>query len=863
MRPDTLYSLRKPVARLLAIALALLLLSAGYANAQEAASAEPAPVTEPPPEEKPTVDLTSRSQEALSALDKLKGDLDQLGNSENAEEALVQLRGKVDDLLPEGQTIDDLAENPAAMDGVAVRSRAVTIQSTTLIENLTDGAKRLEELQAETRALIAQWELIQEESTEMPEALKERVAGILSSAKETEAQINEKLNRVIELQDASMAVRNLITPIAQRIDSYGKSQQTQIFERNVDPIWLITTDHITRSSERSTRRIAGNFTRDFITWVETSEASIGGHLLLLPLLLFLLFKLRSVAETTSSALNRPVATAILIWMLLGVVVLAGSPQVVRLVFVMTAMLVATVVLLNFLPQRMRRGVLVFAAVAIIHEIFQGQPVVEPMPRVAYAIIDVVLIVLAWLGRGQETKQSFIDWGAPRSLINSAHNAVILTLGVAFIANVAGYVVLGKHLTQGIIDSIAVFLILFAGFSSISEIIQIVLGLHALDNFRSIAANRYRLRRVLKKPLVWLSLILWAWATLIAFRIDDWVIGSVQSVFQAEMSIGDVTLSLRGIFVFVFAIWLAVWTSRVVRAVLNQDVLPRMESAAGRAEHHLHDRTLLDHHDRPAAGRQLHGSGPVEPGLRGRRARRRHRFRPAERGQQLRLRPDPHLRGTHPGGRYGGGGHAHGPRDADRHSHQPGAHLQRLRGDRAERGSGFEPGGQLDPVRSAPPTAAAVGVAYGTDPNLVTEVLKGVLEADEEVLSDPEPLIVFNRVRRQLAQLRHLRLDRRFRCRLLHHASPEHVDQRGSGRCRYHHPVPAAGSASHLHTGERLNFSATCSDSVLPGSVIDPPGRAPRSSSLETNVVGALTSCCHKATAVRPAVMDARVVEVDE
>jgi small-conductance mechanosensitive channel len=723
--------------------LALLLLSGGYANAQQAASTEPAVVTEPPPEEKPTVDLTSRSQEALSTLDKLKGDLDQLGNSEKAAEALNQLRGKVDELLPEGQTIDDLADNPAVMDGVAVRSRAMTIQSTSLIENLSDAAKRLEELQAETRALIDRWERTQDESSEMPAALKERVASILSSAKDTEAQINAKLNRIIELQDASMAVRNLITPIAERIDSYGKSQQTRIFERNVDPIWLITTDHITESSERSTRRIAGNFSRDFITWVETSEASIGGYLLLLPLLLFLLVKLRSVAETPSSALNRPVATAILIWMLLGVVVLAGSPQVVRMVFVMTAMLVATVVLLNFLPQRMRRGVLVFAAVAIVHELFQGQPVVEPMPRVAYAIIDVALIVLAWLGRGQETKHSFIEWGAPKSLINSAHSAVILTLVVAFIANVAGYVVLGKHLTQGIIDSIAVFLILFAGFSSISEIIQIVLGLPALDNFRSIAANRYRLRRVLKKPLVWFSLFLWAWATLIAFRIDAWVIGSVQSVFQAEMSIGDVTLSLRGIFVFVFAIWLAVWTSRMVRAVLNQDVLPRMELPRGVPN----TISMTAHYSIIMLGLLLGVSfigldlsnlafvvGALGVGIGFGLQNVVNNFvsglilifeAPIQVGDTVEV----------------------------------GALMGRvtqigIRTSRVRTYSGSEvivPNGDLVSNQVVNWTLSdrrrrlqlGVGVAYGTDPNLVTEVLNAVLEADEEVLSDPAPLIVFN------------------------------------------------------------------------------------------------------------------------
>ena len=727
-------------------ALLVFLLLAGLdARAEEAAPAEPAAAAaEPaPPEESPTADVTSRSQEALSTIERLQGEVDALGNSEEGEEALASLRTRVDDLLPEGQTIDDLAENPAALDGVAVRSKAVTTQATALIDSLTNGAKSLEELQAETRALIAEWERTLNESAEMPEALRDRVGTILQGAKDTEAQINEKLNKVIELQDNTMAVRNLITPIARRLDSYGKSRQTQMFERNVSPIWAISTDHITESSERSTRRLAGSFMRDFSSWLESSETSIGGHLLMLPVLLILLFKLRSVAETPSSALNRPIATGILIWMLIGVAVYADAPQVVRLVFVLTAMLVATIVLLNFLPPSMRRGVLAFAAIALVHEVFQSQPIVEPLPRLAYLLFSIALLVIAWMGRGEGAKTAFVEWGAPRPLINAASNAAMLALTLAIVANASGYVVFGKLLTQGVIDSVAVFLVLFAGFSSVSEIIQIVLGLPALDNFRSISANRYRLRRVLRKPLVWLSLILWGWATLAAFDVDEWVMGSVQSVFQAEMTLGDITLSLRGIVVFAFAIWLAVWISRMVRAVLNQDLLPRMDLPRGVPN----TISMTVHYSIIMIGLLLGVGfmgldlsslafvvGALGVGIGFGLQNVVNNFvsglilifeAPIQVGDTVEV-------GTLMG-----------------RVTQIGIRTSRVR-----TYSGSEvivPNGDLVSNQVINWTLSdrrrrlqlAVGVAYGTDTDLATEVLKAVLVADEEVLDDPEPLIVFN------------------------------------------------------------------------------------------------------------------------
>ncbi len=569
---------RRPLAEMM---LATILCCTGSpALGGEAGPVEPPPAATPAPESSPAADITARSQEALNTLDRLRSEIAALDDGEVVAASVEELGVKVDDLLPEGQSLEDLMDKPALIDGVLVRSKRLSQQAGVLIEELTGEAEELEKRLSEIRALIAAWEGTLAEGTELPEALSARIDDILSNARLLEKQINGKLNKVIELQNATMGVRNVITPIAERIDSYGRSRQLQIFERNTAPIWQLSRDNISRSSERSSRRLVDNLQRDFASWSESSETAIGAHLLLLPLILFLLIRLKRMAEHPSSALARPIPTGVLIWMLLGVVIYAGAPQVVRMIFVMAGMLVAAVVLLNFLPRQMRPGVLIFVAIALVHEFFQGLIVTEDLPRVVYLVLAVALGVLTRLSRRQGIVEPIVEWGAPRSLMVAAVNGGTFLLAVSVLANVLGYVALAKLLMQGVLDSIAVFLILFAGFSSINEIVQVVLKLPALDHVRSIAANRYRLQRTLRKPLVWLSLLLWIWATLYGFGVDDWFLGSAQRIIQAELTVGEITLSLRGVIVFVLAVWLAVWASRIVRAVLNQDVLPRMDLPRG-------------------------------------------------------------------------------------------------------------------------------------------------------------------------------------------------------------------------------------------------------------------------------------------
>ncbi|MGD8417363.1 MAG: mechanosensitive ion channel, partial [Pseudomonadales bacterium] len=203
-----------------------------------------------------------------------------------------------------------------------------------------------------------------------------------------------------------------------------------------------------------------------------------------------------------------------------------------------------------------------------------------LPRLAYLVFALALTGITWRARSRGTSQAMVALGSPRGLVVGAATLGACLCVVSLVCNVLGYVALARHLVVGVVDSTAVFLILFAGFSSISEIIQVVLRLPGLDGVRSIAANRYRLQGVLRKPLVWLSLLLWLWATLRAFGISEWFFGSLGEILTAEISVGEVTLSLGGFVIFAFAVWLAVWTSRVVRTVLKLDVLARMNLPRG-------------------------------------------------------------------------------------------------------------------------------------------------------------------------------------------------------------------------------------------------------------------------------------------
>ncbi|MGE0621696.1 MAG: mechanosensitive ion channel domain-containing protein [Pseudomonadales bacterium] len=570
----------RPGVVLAALTCWLLWLTAAEAVLAAEAVAPAGTAADVPVADAPATDVTVRSQEALATLDRVRSQVNALGEPEQQIAELEDLREQVEALLPAGGSVDELVDDPAEIDGILVRSRNLTNRSGALIDGLTASAEQIEGYLAEVNTLSARWEERRRDGGSLPQALSGRIDDILESARDLQQQLDARLERVIRLQDDAMAVRSALTPISERIDHYGRSLQTQRFEQNVPRLWKITTEHLSRSSERSTRIFTGTFRADFQTWLQTSETAIGGHFLLLPAILLLLFRLRARTPSPGAALARPVPTGVLIWMLIGVAIYAGAPTGVRVIYVVIAMLAATAVLMVAVPRTIRGGVLLFVAIALVHEFVESLPVLEHLPRIAYLFFAVALMVLGWFARHRDATQAVVDWGSPRGLIVTALTLFVFLLAISIIANVLGYMVLAKHLVVGVINSVSVFLVLFAGFSSVSEIVQVVLRLPMLDGIRSITANRFRLERMLRRPLVWLSLALWLWATLRAFGLDGWLFGSVRELVQAEVSFGSVTLSLGGVLLFVFAVWLAVWSSRMVRAVLNLDVFPRMSLPRG-------------------------------------------------------------------------------------------------------------------------------------------------------------------------------------------------------------------------------------------------------------------------------------------
>jgi small-conductance mechanosensitive channel len=168
----------------------------------------------------------------------------------------------------------------------------------------------------------------------------------------------------------------------------------------------------------------------------------------------------------------------------------------------------------------------------------------------------------------------------RRAVRFAAWAGIAALLVSAVANLFGNVSLAEMLTVGIVDSGYLGLVLYAGVTVFASVIRLVLARHPLSRFSIVTQHAGPLLDSFTRLLGLAALLGWALAVLNMFRVYRPIKDGVTGVLSYQIKFGEISLTLGGVFLFFFSVWMAFWVAKTVRLVLKEDVLPRMSLPRG-------------------------------------------------------------------------------------------------------------------------------------------------------------------------------------------------------------------------------------------------------------------------------------------
>jgi small-conductance mechanosensitive channel len=439
-----------------------------------------------------------------------------------------------------------------------------------------------------------EWEETSQEAGEadLPPAVVEQVREVLRSIRNIDKQLADRRERLLTLQASVSELKARVIEARRLIGEAIAEREQSLYRRDQPPLWIamrqqgVSEDLASRMSD--TR--SGNL-EAIRAYVRDESGQVVAHcVIFIFVLLLILFYRRRVQiwvrqdaslEQTARLLERPVAGAMVLSVLLGEWIHPRAPQAWVQLLGLVLLIAILRLLPRMLPANLRSGLYMLVVFYVLHRLLQMIPGGTLLNRLVLLVLCVVACGgFVWLARQLTRTGEPKNSGWSRAVTAAARLAAAI-FAAAIVANFFGMVALATLLETGTLTGFFWAILLWAGAQLLRGMVAAELKTTSARGLRMVQFHADAIRRALWRLITVVTVFLWLVTTLDGFLMLETVRTWLRAAIEAEFTIiGNVTLVPINFVVFPLVIWLSFRLSRFLRFVLENDVLPRVELARG-------------------------------------------------------------------------------------------------------------------------------------------------------------------------------------------------------------------------------------------------------------------------------------------
>jgi small-conductance mechanosensitive channel len=440
----------------------------------------------------------------------------------------------------------------------------------------------------------AAWQAIKDSPTaaSLPPALADRVDAVLAQLSAAGQALSGPLSRQVELEQRANAIEERIKAGQRQVADAINDIDARLMRVDSPPLWDLgkTRDDSegTMALLRTGLDIELRFARDYGAADSGNQRALHVlQVLLLPLLLWLARKSRDairagvMSETAAGVLGRPLST----WLLLSMLgVLALEPDA-PLMVQQVALVLAAVPVLRLLPPAARRQLDEWPRVITALFLAERLGFLFLANTLFYRLSTVALTALAlaailWLLHRTRHQTTPAASARLASILRAIAWGAATVLCVSLAANVFGNVSLAEMLTSAVIGCGYFGLVLYAGVTVIITLLQLLLTRQGISRFRLAREHAPPLVQLMIRLLTAAAAVGWAVYAMDRFRILRATYAFMTEVLSYTLTVGEISISLGNVLVFLISVVIAFWAARTIRLILHDEVLTRMALPRG-------------------------------------------------------------------------------------------------------------------------------------------------------------------------------------------------------------------------------------------------------------------------------------------
>jgi potassium efflux system protein len=453
---------------------------------------------------------------------------------------------------------------------------------------------RYTELAAELAKRRAVWEATRDapERGSLPPALSERVESVLAEITQAERALSLPLDHQLDLARRGNAVQLAVDSGRKAVVAAIAYYDRRLLTIDAPPLWQAW--HDLTVSEQAIKgltlglQIENQFLQEYNrARVVSSRIRTLITLGLLPFFLWLSRRSRATVsedpelQASNQVLQRPISS----WLLLALVgVLFFEPDA-PLILHQSALVLALIPVLRLLPRKVFTLLGPWPYIAtglyLLYQLGFLLVGVPPLHRLHQLVIAALTLgALLWLLLRSQRPAAASRLAVQSRVVRVFGWLAAGALVVGMVGTVLGNVTLGEVLTSGVLDGGYVGLVLYAGTAVLNSILKLLLARREVSRFRVVSQRTGPLLQRLAQLIGLGAFLIWIVVVLNQFRVYRPMAAWVLGVMRHPIGYGEISVTLSGVLTFLASVWVAFWLARTIRIVLQDEVLQKMELPRG-------------------------------------------------------------------------------------------------------------------------------------------------------------------------------------------------------------------------------------------------------------------------------------------
>ena len=583
------------LALFVALAVAPAVTTAAPAPPSAPPAASPSPANAPPtaPTSIPVPEVARRAEE----VGRLLRDSDALAVPGPAVEAIEKrLPGIADRIAAQAEVTNRQLEEHPAEPTLALTAlwNATRVELGVYIDVLTKKATELEEALNRLTAVRETWKQtrVETRASRAPAQVIVRIDSVVTALDASTARLQKQRAATLVLQDSLAQQMARCETVQARIAGTRQGLAGRLFLQDGQPVWHV--EELARGFAELPERVRDAVAADVAQlrqFVRDQRSRIPLHLAVFVALALLMgaarrrmYEWEAQGDLAAGVrvFDRPVAAA-LVLTLVASGIDSSAPRGALALGKVLALGPALRVMRVLVDPPLVPGLYVLGGF-FLADLVRSYASVVPLLEQQIFLLEMLggMAVLAWwlVARRPRHGPTTPAPTARERALRIAAGLLLTAFGVALVAGAAGYMSLALLLGAGILGSGYVGLVLYAGVRVGDALVVFMLRVRPFRLLGMVARRRPLLERRAHDLLRWLAIGGWLMFALRYFGLWSAAMAFARGALQAEVRLGAVSISLGDVLAFALTVWAAFILSALVRFVLAEDVYPHLRLGQG-------------------------------------------------------------------------------------------------------------------------------------------------------------------------------------------------------------------------------------------------------------------------------------------